>query len=56
MIFDTSEVVVNPGESLNLECGLDAEFRHCIWVFGDIIYQVREGSVNGRAARGIEEL
>ncbi|XP_045115621.1 fasciclin-3-like isoform X3 [Portunus trituberculatus] len=40
MIFDTTEVVVNPGDPLNLECGLDGEFRHCIWMHEPDIYQV----------------
>ncbi|XP_063881308.1 fasciclin-3-like isoform X9 [Scylla paramamosain] len=42
MIFDTSGIVVNPGEPLNLDCGLNGEIRYCIWMHGDDIYQVQD--------------
>ncbi|XP_037795491.1 uncharacterized protein LOC119590818 isoform X6 [Penaeus monodon] len=31
LIFDASEIVVNPGERLDLNCGFKGQYRHCIW-------------------------
>ncbi|XP_047499407.1 uncharacterized protein LOC125045879 isoform X3 [Penaeus chinensis] len=31
LIFDASEIVVNPGEQLDLNCGFKGQYRHCIW-------------------------
>ncbi|XP_069195470.1 fasciclin-3 isoform X8 [Procambarus clarkii] len=31
LIFDPSEIVVNPGDQLNLDCGVQGERRYCIW-------------------------
>ncbi|XP_063605376.1 uncharacterized protein LOC134780543 isoform X4 [Penaeus indicus] len=31
LIFDASEIVVNPGERLDLNCGFKGPYRHCIW-------------------------
>ncbi|XP_027225926.1 fasciclin-3 isoform X24 [Penaeus vannamei] len=31
LTFDDSEIVVNPGERLDLNCGFKGEYRYCIW-------------------------
>ncbi|XP_069946968.1 fasciclin-3 isoform X4 [Cherax quadricarinatus] len=31
LIFDDSEIVVNPGDQLNLDCGVHGQSRYCIW-------------------------
>ncbi|XP_042220781.1 uncharacterized protein LOC121865434 isoform X13 [Homarus americanus] len=31
LIFDKSEIVVNPDDQLNLECGVRGKSRYCIW-------------------------
>ncbi|KAG0726528.1 Fasciclin-3 [Chionoecetes opilio] len=31
LIFDSTEIVVNPGDPLHLDCGVRGESRYCIW-------------------------
>ncbi|KAK3875846.1 hypothetical protein Pcinc_019299 [Petrolisthes cinctipes] len=43
LIFDKSEIVVNPGEPLYLDCGARGDVRSCIWeTEGGEIYQVQD--------------
>ncbi|XP_047741555.1 cell adhesion molecule 2 isoform X1 [Hyalella azteca] len=34
IIFDNKQTIVNPGESLNLDCGVSGDFRYCHWETG----------------------
>ncbi|XP_042882947.1 uncharacterized protein LOC122259983 isoform X7 [Penaeus japonicus] len=31
LIFDDADIIVNPGERLDLNCGFQGQYRHCIW-------------------------
>lgn len=42
LIFDEKEIVVNPGEQLDLACGVQGNYRYCIWETGPTIYQVED--------------
>ncbi|XP_068225292.1 fasciclin-3-like isoform X3 [Palaemon carinicauda] len=42
LLFDSQEVIVNPGEKLNLDCGVQGEFRSCVWETAVATYQVED--------------
>lgn len=51
MIFDNTPVLVNPGESLSLDCGLSGDYRYCHWDNGKQaaiqVQDVYDGYIDG---------
>ncbi|XP_071536639.1 fasciclin-3 isoform X8 [Panulirus ornatus] len=47
LIFDRSKIIVNPGDQLDLDCGVRGDKRYCIWENeSGHIYQVEDVYVN----------
>ncbi|XP_066990115.1 fasciclin-3 isoform X15 [Macrobrachium rosenbergii] len=42
LLFDSEEVIVNPGDPLNLDCGVQGEFRSCVWETASATYQIED--------------
>lgn len=55
LLFNFEEIIVNPNEKVQLDCGIQGDMRYCVWEKDNDIYQVQDVYENVYSGMGKPE-